>query len=107
PVDEGAAAGRSRTAAGGQTDTDGPAPSDEEFQDGKSELHARLQSLARSLEVPTPGEGLGWEPAFEDVRQRAEYLRRQLGPMAPAPDPVEGQLESIRRRLELLRKQIE
>jgi hypothetical protein len=78
---------------------------EEEFQDDVSRLRARLEEFGKSLDPP-PGEGPGWEAAIGEARQRADRLQRQFSPAAPDPDPIDGRLESVRRRLEVLRQQI-
>jgi serine/threonine-protein kinase len=82
-----------------------PVQFDEEFRDESGQLRARLDSLGLSLWAVPPGGGLGPEPTLDQVRQRAEMLERDFNAAAePSADPVEAQLESIRRRLELMQQ---
>ena len=79
----------------------------EDLREKSSRLRARLDGLRQSLSTPSTSEEIDLEPAFDNVRQRAEMLRRQIRvAVEPSPDPVALELENLRRRLELLQQHV-
>jgi hypothetical protein len=85
---------------------DGPMNLDD-VRDGTSELRTRLGGLRESLSASSPKEWLGLEPALDSLRQRAEILCRDLNAaVEPCTDPVEAELENIRRRLDALQQHV-
>jgi hypothetical protein len=102
-ADEQAVARRSQAAA--PAEPDGLLHSDEDLQAGMHQLQAQLEGWGKSVDLP-PGEPPGWDSVLGEARRRAERLKRDLGPVAPDADPVEGQFESIRRRLDVVRQRM-
>jgi hypothetical protein len=102
-ADEHAAARRSQ--AGAPAEPDGLVHSDEEVHARMQQLQTQLEGWGKSVDL-VPGEPPGWDSVLGEARRRAEWLQRHLGPTAPDPDPVEGQLESIRRRLDVVRQRM-
>jgi serine/threonine-protein kinase len=85
---------------------DGPTSLDDLHEDSTG-LRTRLDSFRESLSASSPNDPLGLEPALESVRQRAETLHRDLNTAAqPSFDPVEAELDNIRRRLEVLQQHV-
>jgi hypothetical protein len=79
---------------------------DEAFAGRASQLKRELSSLEQSLTLGPPGDG-GLETKLAEARWRAELLRRELTPAAEAsPDSVDAQLSSIRRQVELMKREL-
>jgi serine/threonine-protein kinase len=66
---------------------------------------SRLDHVKQSFEPVPPTGMLGMEPPLAAVKQRADRLSRDLNADDhPCPDPIEIELDSIRRRLKQLRQ---
>jgi hypothetical protein len=85
---------------------DGPTNIDD-LRASSSRLREQLDGFGRALWVPAPAESQGLEPVLDSMRQRAASLESNLSPVVePSPDPVDLELESMRRRLDKLRQRV-
>jgi eukaryotic-like serine/threonine-protein kinase len=76
---------------------------DEGIDNNLEQMKSRLSEMEHSLSAASPNENP--DIAVGALQYRAEWLRRDLqANMESTDDPVESQLESIRRRLEQLRQ---
>ena len=80
---------------------------DEELSTGSGALRDRLDGLRRSFTAASsPGSDL--DAALDSMHQRAEMLHRDLHSVTEQSfDPVQAELQSIRRRLEMLQQSVD
>jgi serine/threonine-protein kinase len=83
-----------------------PANFDDDFYQHSNGLRSRLEGIRESF-AGAPDQGMGLDAALNDARQRAAAIGHDLSAVAePGPDPVQAQLETIRRKLEELQQRI-
>jgi len=79
----------------------------EDFRQGSTKLHAQLDAMQQSLSTAGPSEWADPELGVDQLNRRAEKLRRSLSAVPEPPaDPVDAQLDSMRRKLEQLRQRV-
>jgi serine/threonine protein kinase len=80
---------------------------DNDFAEGSRRVQAHLHDVQQGFSAGEPGGKSGLEPEFRRLGARAETLRHGFHAMPDADsDPVDVQLENLRRRLERLRQRI-
>jgi hypothetical protein len=85
---------------------DGPTDIDD-FRAGSSRLRDQLDDLQRALWVPATAESQGLGPVLDNMRQRAALLESNFSAaVEPSSDPVDLELENVRRRLDQLQKRV-
>ena len=78
---------------------------DEQLNEDSSQLRARLETLSQSFALPNNSSDP--ELTFAAVRQRIETLKREWSTSQEwISDPIEVQAQSIRRRLEQVKKSL-
>jgi serine/threonine-protein kinase len=82
-------------------------PSVDEIHDQLNQMRGRLSGLQQSLSATSQDDEIGWDPNLGDVRLRATNLNRDFQPSEDSGvDTVNPELQSIRRRLELVKQNL-